>query len=136
MKKILVDFFAFKHNICSPQVKGNLIYCQKVNIQVISPVAGRLKFSYLRELGNFMRIPQIYVSDGKVLSLTPHNHNLTVVLTNCKKSEVKHSIEKPMLLNFFNLSTIIFQGRLWKNVFISNLAQTPCNLHFGCMLAF
>ena len=28
---------------------------------------------------------------------------------NCKKSTVKHSIEKPILLNFMNLSTIFAQ---------------------------
>ena len=35
---------------------------------------------------------------------------LTVVLQNCEKSDVKHSTEKPMLLNFVILSTIFCEG--------------------------
>ena len=30
---------------------------------------------------------------------------MTVVLENCEKSAVKHAIEKPILLNLFNLPT-------------------------------
>ena len=45
-------------------------------------------------------------TDDKVLSQVPQKHILTVVLQNCQKSTVKHSIEKPMLLNFLDLSTI------------------------------
>ena len=33
---------------------------------------------------------------------------MTVVLENCKKLAVKHSLEKPILINFGNLSTIFF----------------------------
>ena len=36
---------------------------------------------------------------------------LMIGLQKCEKSSVKHSIEKPMLLNFFDLSTI-FCSRL------------------------
>ena len=44
--------------------------------------------------------------DGKATSRLPKRQILTVVLQNCKKSAVKYSLEKPMFLNFVNLSTI------------------------------
>ena len=43
---------------------------------------------------------------GKVPSRPPEKQILTVVLNNYEKSAIKHSIEKPMLLNFVDLSTI------------------------------
>ena len=95
-------------------------YRQKVNILVFSFFAGQPKFWYLGELGNFMRILQIFVTDGELLSRSPQEHNLTAVLTNCEKSAVKHSIDKPMIFNFFDLSSILFQGCLRKNVSTSD----------------
>ena len=44
--------------------------------------------------------------DRKVLSRPAKKKILTVLLHNFKKSAVTHSIEKPMLLNFVDLSTI------------------------------
>ena len=43
-------------------------------------------------------------TDSKVPSRPPTSQNFTPVLQNCEKSAVKHSIEKPMLLNFVDLS--------------------------------
>ena len=51
-------------------------------------------------------------TDGKVLSRPTKRQILTVVLQNCQKSTVKHSLEKPMLLNFVYLSTMLC-SRLW-----------------------
>ena len=39
-------------------------------------------------------------------SRSPKKQVLPVVLQNCEKPAVKYFIEKPMLLNFVNLSTI------------------------------
>ena len=38
--------------------------------------------------------------DGKVLTWSPKRQIFIDVLQNCEKSTIKHSIEKPMLLNF------------------------------------
>ena len=43
---------------------------------------------------------------AKVFKLPPKKQVLTVVLQNCEKSGVKHSIKKPMLLNLLDLLTI------------------------------
>ena len=48
--------------------------------------------------------------DGKGLTQTSKRHILTVLPQICKKSAVKHFIEKPMLLNFVYLFTIFCQG--------------------------
>ena len=60
-------------------------------IRVISRVTKQLKTKNLRILGNFKEIPE---------SWSPERQILTVVQHNCEKSGVKHSIEKPTLLNF------------------------------------
>ena len=48
----------------------------------------------------------MFGNDDKVLSRSFKKQIMIIVLQNSKKSAVKHSIEKPMLLNFVNLSTI------------------------------
>ena len=63
-------------------------------------VAERLKAYDLRKLGDIKQIPEILGTDGKVLSWSLKNQILTVVLQNCKKSAMKHSIDKPILFNF------------------------------------
>ena len=69
---------------------------QKMNTRV----AERLKAYDLRKLGDIKQIPEILGTDGKVLSWSLKNQILTVVLQNCKKSAMKHSIDKPILFNF------------------------------------
>ena len=59
-----------------------------------------------RILGNMTEISEMLGIDGKVLGQPPKKQTLTVVLQNLGKSAAKHSNEKPMLLNFLNLSTI------------------------------
>ena len=63
-------------------------------------VAEGLKAYDLRKLGDIKQIPEILGTDGKVLSWSLKNQILTVVLQNCKKSAMKHSIDKPILFNF------------------------------------
>ena len=55
---------------------------------------------------------------------------------NCKKSAVKHSIERPILLNFLNLGAIFAHDCQRKHIFVSNSAQTLPNLHFLEISAF
>ena len=44
--------------------------------------------------------------DRRVTSWLPRRNILTAVLQNCKNSAVKYSIEKPMFINFVDLSKI------------------------------
>ena len=66
----------------------------------------------LRKLGNFKEPPEMLGIDGQVDSQPSKRHILTVVPQNCKKSIVKHSTEKPMILYFVDLS-IVFCPRLY-----------------------
>ena len=63
------------------------------------------------KLENFQKIPEIPRIDSKYQAWSPNQKILKVVLENSEKSAVKHSIQKPILLNFLNLSTI-FSPRL------------------------
>ena len=69
-------------------------YHQKANARIASRVAERL-----RKLGSFKKIPKTLGFDGKY----PAKFSRFPV-KNRKKLAVKHSIEKPFLLNFVNLS--------------------------------
>lgn len=51
----------------------------------------------------------MFGNNDKVRSRSFKKQIMIIVLQNSKKSAVKHSIEKPMLLNFVNLSKIFFQ---------------------------
>ena len=76
-------------------------------------------------------------NDGRqAISRPPKRQILTVKLQNCKKSAVKHSIEKPVILNFLNLSTIIYPRLYEKIYFHLNSTHTPWNLHFFYILVF
>ena len=101
-------------------------YHQKVNIRVAPRVAKRLKTQDLRTLGNFKEIPETLGIDRKVFS-RPHKRQIsTVVSQNCEKSAVNHFIEKPMLVNFVDLSTI-FRPRLQIS---QNPLEYSSNAHF------
>ena len=58
----------------------------------------------LRKLGNFKKIPEMLGFDGEYPAVQPKAKFWHFLVKNCKKSAVKHSIEKPILLNFVNLS--------------------------------
>ena len=86
-----------------------------VNIRGASRVAERLQSyssrpnskSYdLRKLGHFKKTTELLRTSGKVLSPPPKKQIFTVVLQNCQKSAVKNFIEKIMLINFVDLTTI------------------------------
>ena len=71
-------------------------------------VAQRLKTYDLRKLGNFKKIPDMFLTNDKVLRPPSKRQILTVVLQNCEKPAVKHSIGKPMLLNLVDFTTRFF----------------------------
>ena len=58
----------------------------------------------LRKLGSFKKISKMYGFNGEYPAVHPKIKFLCFLLKHCKKSAVKHSIEKPNLLNFVNLS--------------------------------
>ena len=66
--------------------------------------AERLKTYDLRKLGNFKKIPEKFGFDGEYPAVHPKAKLWRFSVKNCKKSAVKHSIEKPISLNFVNLS--------------------------------
>ena len=77
-------------------------YHQKVNVRVAWRVAERLKD--LSQLGNFKKIPEMLGFDGEYPAAPQKAKFGWFLVKNCKKSAVKHSIEKPSFLNFENLS--------------------------------
>ena len=62
----------------------------------------------LRKLGNFKKIPEIIGFDGKYPAVHPKAKFLCFSVKTCKKSTVKQSIEKRILLNFMNSSATFY----------------------------
>ena len=87
-------------------------YYQKVHVQVALRVVKRLKTYDFRKLGNFKKISETLGFDGKYPAVHRKVKFWCFLVKNCKKSAVKYSIEKPILLNFVNLSPA-FCPRLW-----------------------
>ena len=71
-----------------------------MNVQVASRVVERFKTYDLRKLGNF----EMLAIDCKYPAVQSKAKFWRILVKNCKKSAVKHSIEKPIFLNFVNLS--------------------------------
>ena len=80
-------------------------YHQKVNARV----AARLKTEDLRKLGSFKKIPEMFGFNSEYPAVHPKVKFWGFLLKKCKKSAVKHSIEKPTLLNFVNFSLTFVQ---------------------------
>ena len=76
-------------------------YHQKASERVASQATERLKTLDLRKLGNFQKIPTMLGFDSKY----PAGHPKTKFWRFSVKSCKKHSIVKPILLNFVNLPT-------------------------------
>ena len=66
---------------------------------------------------NFKKTPKIIEVGGNYSPSHAKDTLWPVVLDNCEKSAVKHSLEKPFLFNFVNLSTISFPGLFGKTHF-------------------
>ena len=104
------------------------------------------KIKDIRKLGNFKKIPEMLGFDGLYPAVHPEAKIWRFLVKNCKRSAVKHSTEKPILLNFVNLSPtlcprlwlvisswyLLVQSRVWKHwgklwnifkVFIVNFEQ-------------
>ena len=61
-------------------------------------------------------VPDPFLLLVNISKQTPQRQILTIVLGNRRKSAVKHSIEKPIVFNFVNLSTFLcprFYSRLF-----------------------
>ena len=81
-------------------------YHQKKNARIVPRVAERLKTEDLGKFEKFEKIPEMLGSDGKYPAHHPKAKLSRFLVKICKKSQVKHSIEEPILLNFMNLPTI------------------------------
>ena len=72
----------------------------------------------------------MFGTDGKVLNWSLKKQILTVVLQNCKKSAVKHSINKPIFFNFVDLSTIFCPRLSEETYFHLQLGLGPMEFTF------
>ena len=77
-----------------------------MNVQVAPRVAKRLITYDLRKLGDFKKIPETLGFDGEYPAVNEKAKIWHILEKNCKKSAVTHSIEKPILVSFVNLSPI------------------------------
>ena len=57
------------------------------------------------KLGKLNKISEMLEFDGEYSARHPKAKFRCFLVKNCKKSAVKHSVEKPILVNFVNLST-------------------------------
>ena len=57
-----------------------------------------------KDLGNLKKIPEMLGFDGEFPAVNPKAKFRRFLVKSCKKSAVKHSVEKHILLNFVNLS--------------------------------
>ena len=108
-KQFLQTFYGLGQNFCSffhflvqfllntSETKLNY-YHHKLNVWDSWRVAERLK--------TFKKIPEMVRFDGKYPADYPKAKFWRFTRKNCKISHVKHSIEKPVLLNYLNLFTI------------------------------
>ena len=81
---------------------------QKMNVWVASRVANQLTTRNLRKLGDFKKISEMLLLVGEYHPFTQKPNFDAFLVKNCKTSAVKHSIKKPILLNFVNLSPTFF----------------------------
>ena len=88
----------------SPQVKGNKI----ITKMLINELSHRLK-NGLQKLDNFKEISVMLEIGWNVLTWLHKRQFFTAVLQICKLV-VKHSLENLMLLNFMDMSTVLFQN--------------------------
>ena len=109
-------------------------YHQKVNVRVAWRVAERLKD--LSQLGNFKKIPEMLGFDGEYPAAPQKAKFGWFLVKNCKKSAVKHSIEKPSLLNFVSLSPTLCPRLPEETAFHFWLVPDTLVLYFLKILVF
>ena len=79
-------------------------YHQKLNVRAASLVTEQLKTSDLMKLGNFKKLSKMLRFLGNYTAVHPKAKSWSFLVKNCEKSAVKDSIEKPILLDFVNMS--------------------------------
>ena len=108
-------------------------YHQKVNIRVASQVAKQLKTQDLRKLETFKKISEMLGIDDQFPAIQTKAKFCCFLVKNCKKSAVKHSIEKPILLKFVNLSPS-FCPRLYYLLHYLLFGSLLVTCYFICLL--
>ena len=98
--KYLYIFSIFSTICLNRKRNGTRYYHQKVNIRV----AERLKTSDLSKFGDLKKIPEIFGFGGEYPAIHLKTSFWRSLVKHRQKSAVKHSIEKPILLKFVNLS--------------------------------
>ena len=102
LDKISGDFFTFYHNFSSPQVKRNqIIITTKKVYELPHKLPNNLR---LRILGNQENSRKSLKCLDLMVSTQSFNQKPNFLVKSCKKSAVKHCTEKPISLNFVNLS--------------------------------
>ena len=91
---------------------------------------------YEAKLGNFKKIPEMLGFDGEYPAVHPKARFWRFLVKNYKKSAVKHSIEKPILLNFVNLSPTFCPRLSQETDFHFQLGPHFLILHFWNILLF
>ena len=101
LDKVIADFFTFKHNFFSPQVKRNkIVITRKWMYELSNELPNNLR--NLREIKKILEMLRFngVCSAGHIKA----KFWRCFLVKNCKKSALKHSRGKPVLLNFVNLS--------------------------------
>ena len=70
---------------------------------MLSVLSNDFGLKNLRKLVSLKKIPEIFGIRASTQPASPPKNVLTVVLVNCKKIAVKHSLAKSILFNFMNL---------------------------------
>ena len=97
-------------------------YYQKVNVRVAVRVTERLKTWDLKKLWNLKKILEMLGFDSKYPAVHERAKLWRFPVKRCKKSAVKQSIEKPILLNSVNLSpTFCSRLQIYRQVFSEHL---------------
>ena len=117
MNKTFVDFFSLLAQFFFPTSETDLdYYHQNVNVRVASPAAEQLKTWDPRKLENYKKILEMLESDGEYPGGHPTIKFGGFAIKITKNQLKKHSIAKPILLNFVNLSTTFCPRLYFKNI--------------------
>ena len=96
--------------MCSHKKKKSFIFLSPrhflfANGGSFVPTQEKKRAYFLRKLRNFKENSKMIGFDGEYPTIHPKTKFWRFLVKNCKKSAVKHSIEKHILLNFVNLSS-------------------------------
>ena len=105
-------------------------YHQKLNVRAASLVTEQLKTSDLRKLGNFKKLSKMLRFVSNYTAVHPKVKSWPFLVKNREKSAVKYSIEKPILLDFVNLSPTSCSRLSEETGFHFELGPDPMILQF------